>query len=227
MVKLFEEWIKDRESNIRDVSEKLMLKDWAQYRKLVAEAYENAPEFDSNVVHYWDALNESNHILFKRLLSKTKIILVSSEDEMEGEMLYLQDEPYEIQKVDGDPYPTQKVMKEEWERTGSLMISVDYSDHPVFTVADNVIFRSVHDFIVHILGNHEFGDKGEIASYNNHAKLVPPSALPALFTEVVGQVCYAVEHGTFPIQKIAILEGFDYKNVGVVSGYKVVDKVLV
>ena len=227
MVKLFEEWIKDKESNLRDVSEKLMLKDWAQYRKLVAEAYDNAPEFDSNVVHHWNDLNESNHILFKRLLSKTKIILVSSEDEMGGNSLFLQDEPYEIQKVDGDPYPTQKVMKEEWERTGSLMISVDYSNHPVFSIADNVIFRCVHDFIVHILGNHEFGDKGEIASYNNHAKIIPPNALPALFTEVIGQACYAVERGTFPIQKIALLEGFDYKNVGVVSGYKVVDKVLV
>lgn len=227
MVKLFEEWIKDRESNLRDVSEKLMLKDWSRYRKMVADAYENAPDFDVSAVKYWNELNDSNHILFKRLLSKTQIILVSSEDEMIGQTIYLQDEPYEVQKVDGDPYPTQKIMKEDWEKTGSLMVSVDYSDHPVFSISDNVIFRSVHDFIVHILGNHEFGDKGEIASYNNHVKLVPPSALPALFTEVIGQVCYAVEHGGFPKQKIAVLDGFDYKNVGVVSGYKVVDKVLV
>jgi hypothetical protein len=222
MVKLFEEWVIHKH-----VDEKLMLKDWSAYRKLVADAYDVAPEFDASVVKHWQALNESNHILFKRLLSKTKIILISADEKNEGETLYLLDEPYIIQKFEGDPYPTQKEMKGDWENTGTIMISIDYSDHPVFSVADNVIFRCVHDFIVHILGDHEFGDKGEIASYNLHAKLVPPLALPALFTEVVGQACYAVEYGGFPTQKIALLDGFDYYKVGQVIGREIVDKMLV
>ena len=118
-------------------------------------------------------------------------------------------------------------MKSDWQKTKSLKISIDYSNHPIFSVEDNIIFRCVHDFIVHVLGNHPFGDKGEIASYNLHAKLVPQDALPAIFTEVVGQACYAVEYGSFPEQKIAVLDGFDFKNVGNVTGYDVKNKTLV
>tara|TARA_Y100000310_G_scaffold341656_1_gene441523 strand:- start:1671 stop:1931 length:261 start_codon:yes stop_codon:yes gene_type:complete len=33
--------------------------------------------------------------------------------------------------------------------------------------------------------------------------------------------------GEFPEQKICLLDGFDYYNVGVVNGYKIVDKELV
>jgi hypothetical protein len=86
----------------------------------------------------------------------------------------------------------------------------------------------VHDFIVHILGDHPFGDKGEIASYNNHAKLAPPEALPALFTEVIGQVCaYYASGGKFAEQKICLLDNFDYYKIGIVDGYNIVNKQLI
>ena len=54
-------------------------------------------------------------------------------------------------------------------------------------------------------------------AYNLHAKLVPPSARAAIFTEVVGQVCYHTLYVEFPTQKAAILHGFDYVNVGNIS----------
>lgn len=228
-VESFESWVNDnynykQESNI---SEKLLLKNWGAYRKLVANAYNEAQSFEESAVKHWNALNDSNHVLFKRLLSKTKIILISQDDSKVGTTLDLGGNLYVIEKTEGEPYDSQQEMREQWETTGTIMISVDYSDHPIFSVSDNVIFRCVHDFIVHILGNHPFGDKGEIASYNNHAKLAPPEALPALFTEVVGQACFAVEYGFFPEQKIAILRGFDYTQVGSVEGYTIKDKEII
>lgn len=210
-----------------EISEKMMLKDWGKYRQLVAEAYKEAPSKDSTAIPHWNSLNRSNYTLFKRLLSKTEIILVSEDVSMDGKKMTLAGKEYEVKKVNGEPYANQPEMRDAWKKDKKLMISIDYSNHPVFSVADNVIFRCVHDFIVHVLGNHPFGDKGEIASYNLHAKLAPPDALPALFTEIVGQACYAVEYGSFPEQKIAVLEGFDYREVGKVTGYDVQNKALV
>jgi hypothetical protein len=117
-------------------------------------------------------------------------------------------------------------MKNDYEKTGKLKISIDYSEHPIFSLKDNIVFRSVHDFIVHILGNHGFGAKGEIASYNRHAKLAPNDALPALFTEIVGQACVVVKTNNFPKQKITVLKGFDYNEVGKVEGYNIEQKTL-
>jgi hypothetical protein len=224
----FESWKNQHKSTqpLTNLSEKLLLKDWNLYRKMVAEAYNNAPSFEKSAVKHWEALNDSNRKLFKRLLSKTKITLISEDDSQVGTLLELSGRPYIIEKIEGEPYDSQKEMKEQWEQTGNLMISIDHSTHPIFSVSDNVIFRCVHDFIVHVLGDHPFGDKGEIASYNNHAKMAPPEALPALFTEIVGQACYAVEYGEFPEQKIAILDGFDYRDVGSVEGYEIKDKEL-
>lgn len=209
------------------LNEKLVLKDWNLYKRLVAEAYRDAPLFDETAVKHWELLRDSNYRLYKRLLSKTKIIFVSSFKENDGTFLNVMGEDCKISYYPDEPYNNQQEMKQDWERTKSIMISIDYSDHPIFTVADNVVFRCVHDFIIHILGDHPFGAKGEIASFNNHAKLVSDDVLPALFTEIVAQACFVIEYDFYGDQKIAILKGFDYKNVGVVDGYGIENKVLV
>lgn len=209
-----------------DINEKLILKDWDKYVQMVSDAYLSAPDFDNSVVHHWESLNTSNYTLFKRLLSKVDVIFVSNNRENVGTINILNRE-FPIEYIDkSDEYKTQEEMKIDYQKTGKLKISIDYSDHPIFSVEDNIVFRTVHDFIVHILGDHGFGAKGEIASYNRHSKLAPPDALPALFTEVTGQACVAVQTNTFPKQKIAVLNGFDYKNVGQVEGYDVVQKSL-
>ncbi len=210
-----------------ELNEKMMLSSWFEYSKLVAEAYKAAPEYDTSAVKHWQKLRQSNEVLFRRLLSRTEIIPVSEDSSKNEEKIRLLGQEYTIKHVSGEPYETQKQMRMAWKNTRKLMISIDHSDHPVFSVEDNVIFRTVHDFIVHILGNHPFGVKGEIASYNLHAKLAPPDSLPALFTEIVGQASYAVVYGSFPVQKIAILEGFDYKEMGKVTGYDIENKKLV
>lgn len=67
----------------------------------------------------------------------------------------------------------------------------------------------------HIIHGENFNLRGEIRAYNTHSKLAPPMALPALYTEVVGQVCWAITNkGEFPVQKMAVIPGADYREVG-------------
>lgn len=208
------------------IAEKLILKDWDKYVELVAQAYLDAPDFEPDVTRHWEVLRESNYKLFKRLLSKVDVIF-TTENKSDVGSVTIMGRKFPIRHLpSSEQYQTQQEMKSDYENTGKLKISIDYSDHPIFSVKDNIVFRTVHDFIVHILGNHGFGAKGEIASYNRHAKLAPPDALPALFTEVVGQACVAVTTNSFPKQKITVLKGFDYAQVGRVDDYDVEDKTL-
>jgi len=59
------------------ISEKLLLKDYDEYIKLVAEAYSLAPEYDSSVVKHWKALRDSNYKMWQKLISKVKVIFVT------------------------------------------------------------------------------------------------------------------------------------------------------
>lgn len=210
----------------KEVTEKLILKNWDKYVELVSQAYLDAPNFEPDVAHHWEVLRESNYKLFKRLLSKVDVIFTSENKSEVGSINILGRKFSIIYLPSSEQYQTQQEMKSDYENTGKLKISIDYSDHPIFSVKDNIVFRTVHDFIVHILGNHGFGAKGEIASYNRHAKLAPPDALPALFTEVVGQACVAVATNSFPKQKITVLKGFDYAQLGKVEDYDIEDKTL-
>lgn len=211
------------------VSEKMMLKDWDEYIRLVAEAYRDAPDYDESAAPMWEKLRDSNYVLFKRLLSKVEVVFVSEDESRVGRVdINGRSYPIEFQPAE-EQYQSQEEMKASFLETGVLKISIDYSDHPVFSVVDNIVFRTVHDYIVHILGDTKFTGKGEIASYNLHAKLAPNDTLPAIFTEVVGQACYYLTYGEFPKQKIAVLPGFDFQKVGVVDDerYDLVDKRLV
>jgi len=211
------------------LKEKLMLKDWGLYTELVAKAYAEAPDFDASVVSAWKALNDSNYTLFNRILSKVNLIFITSDKNKVGS-IEINGKLYKVKLAEpSDEYNTQSEMKSSFEQTGILKISMDYSQHPILSVKDNIVFRSVHDYIAHILGNHDFGAKGEIACYNLHAKMAPNAAIPALFTEVVGQASTTIVTGSYPKQKIALLKGFDYTKVGLIDddNYVIIDKVLV
>ena len=217
-------------STIREskLNEKMGLKNWDGYVKLVSDAYDALPSFEQGAVKHWNALNKSNHTLFKRLLSKADVIFYSNEKSRVGSVNILGRNFKIIYMAQSDEYQTQTDMKKSFNETQTLKISIDFSDHPIFSVSDNIVFRTVHDYMTHILGNHPFGTKGEIAAYNRHVKLAPKEAVPALFTEVVGQVCSTVIHNRFPEQKIGVLTGFDYHNLGEVddADYEVKDKTL-
>lgn len=60
-----------------------------------------------------------------------------------------------------------------------------------------------------------FTARGEMNAASTHMRLAPRAAQGALFTEVVGQVCYQQVTGDFGVQKVCLLPGFDYLKIGV------------
>ena len=209
------------------VNETLVLNDYTEYAKLVTDAYEKLPIFDKKVVKHWDSLIKSCYIWWTRLISQTDIIFVTEDKKNVGEFT-IKGKTYPIIFWEGgQPYANATEMRNDYKKSKKLYISIDYSEHPVWSVQDNVIFRSVHDYVVHIRGNNEFGLRGEYKAYNLHMKLAPNDALPALFTEIIGQVSVAIIKDIFPVQKIAKIEGFDYVKLGNVDGYSVEKKQLI
>jgi hypothetical protein len=209
------------------INETLVLSDYKLYAKLVTKSYNELPLMDKSVVPHWDALIKSCYVWWKRLISKVDIVFVTENQKDTGNIKILGKEYEIIFWEGGQPYETAQEMKDGYFKTGTLYISIDYSKHPVWSVEENIVFRSVHDYIVHIRGGNEFGMRGEYKAYNLHMKLAPDAALPALFTEIVGQVSVALVENIFPIQKIGILQGFNFKQLGEVDGYSVINKKLI
>ena len=211
------------------LKEKLALSDYRQYLELVAQAYKEAPDFEQDAVSHWNALKKSNYTLFKRMLSKVDVVFVTEDQDKDNTFFTILGKKFPVKYIKGgQPYSTQPEMKSEVQKTGVLKINIDYSDHPIFAangdIRDNIVMRSIHDYLTHILADVGFGGKGEIAAFNVHAKLAPRDAVPALFTEVVGQAAYATVFGGFPKQKIALLKGFDYYNLGKIDDERYVIK---
>lgn len=215
------------------LQETRLLKNWDTYIKLVSDAYLKAPEFEREAVKHWKALSEHAYIFFKKSLSKINLVFTTnfeSDVNKYGGKITINGKDFPLILIDPkDEYQTAEQMSQSFKETGELRISIDYSEHPIFSVIDNIVFRTVHDYIVHILGGFSFGGKGEIQSYNLHQKLAPNEATPALFTEIIGQASVNIVTGQFPVQKITILKGFDYINLGAVDNenYEIINKVLV
>ena len=144
---------------------KVLLKDYGNFCERVTVAYEAAPLYDQKAVPSFKALIASVDVFYRRLLSKV-----------------------DVQFVPGQSYASAAEMRRRVAATGILEISTDFIEHPIFTVEQNLRFRSVHDYVVHIVGkgHPEFGQRGETRAYNLHRALAPVAAWPALFTEVVG-----------------------------------------
>ena len=195
------------------LNEKMMLKPgpngWDLYSKLVAEAYLAAPKFEARAVPHFEAMIPFVNKMFKRIESKI-----------------------DVQFVDYHAYNNVKELRDDVFNNGVMKIATVDAEHDVFDPQTNAKFRAVHDFMSHIqaIGSRgtDFSLKGEIQSYNTHLQTMPPAAWPALFTEIVGQAStYFYQGGEFGEQKIALLDGFDYENIGVVDGYDIVNKELV
>lgn len=211
--------IAEATASVVPIDEKVALQnaDFPKYAKLVAVAYETAPINDVKAHPAYRALNQSNYAFWRKLLTRVRIECTTEDRADGGKVFRIDGKSYTTRFLGAQPYTTAVEMSNDVRKTGILKISVDYSSHPYFSVEDNIVFRSVHDYIVHIEGRKPFGLKGEIQAYNLHAKLVPEQGKPAIFTEVVGQACYHEIYNKFPVQKCAILPGFDYTVIGVVA----------
>ena len=194
------------------MNEKLMLKPgpsgWDLYAQLVADAYLAAPKFESRAASSFEAFIPFIEKMFKRIQSRV-----------------------DVEFVDYHPYESAQELRQEVNTTGIMKIATIDAEHEVFDVITNAKFRAIHDYMSHVqaIGSRgtEFTLRGELAAYNTHLKTTPKAAVPALFTEVVGQVCTYNITGKFAEQKICLLDGFDYYNVGVVEGYDIINKELV
>lgn len=169
------------------------LSDYSNYCEDVARAYDAAPQIDPNEIWRWEKLADHTDRFYRRMRREVDVVF-----------------------VDGQPYESAEQMRREVKRTGKLYVSCDFNTHPVFSPQENLRFRAVHDYIVHIKPGDkaaDFSQRGEMRAYNLHRRLAPPDTWPALFTEVAAQACYATARGEFPVQKIAVLP-FDYYDVG-------------
>ena len=194
------------------INEKLMLKPgpngWDLYAQLVADAYLAAPKFEPRAASSFEAFIPFIEKMFKRIQSRV-----------------------DVEFVDYHPYESAQELRQDVNTTGIMKIATIDAEHEVFDVITNAKFRAIHDYMSHVqaIGSRgtEFTLRGELAAYNTHLKTTPKAAVPALFTEVVGQVCTYNITGKFAEQKICLLDGFDYYNVGVVEGYDIINKELV
>lgn len=181
---------------------------WDKYAELVGKAYLNAPMFEERAVPHFLALEPFIDRMFDRISGKI-----------------------DIEFVDYDPYENVEQLKQDVHKNGIMKVSTINYQHDIFDPLTNAKFRAIHDYMSHVTAIGSRGTQftlfGEIQAYNVHLKTVPQKSVPALFTEVVGQVCAYYQLGHFAPQKICLLDRFDYYNIGKVEGYDIVNKELV
>ncbi len=116
---------------------------------------------------------------------------------------------FDIREVaDAEPYKTAADMFAAIE-CNRFKVSNLFCEHPLWTPAENINFRIVHDILGHWgdKGDNKsaFSWKGEQRSYQSQCRVHSKQAQRALFTEIVGQTaCYSLT-GEFPDQKAILL----------------------
>jgi hypothetical protein len=169
--------------------------EWMEWARRLTEAYEARPVLESSIKSSYDALNASNHKMYKQILSRV-----------------------DVEFVDDDPYQNYKTMEDQVFKTKKLKIYKGGSKHPFFSEEDNWIFRTVHDYLGHLAGKFSFSLQGELSAYNKHVRIAPVKARPALFCEVPCQIAYYYTRKSYvPVQKACHLYGFDFVNIGVIN----------
>ena len=183
------------------------------YMQQVADAYSKAPTLDQTAVPHWNALSHhTDTVLFPKIEAQLKRIYKQKNPEYQtnpngGGFIF---EPKHT-------YQTAEEMSAEVLGKGVFRVSTADSTHPIWSVDQNVKFRAVHDWYTHVLNKAPFNARGELRAYNDYTKLLPANAVPAAFTEIVGQVSYAIVNGGFGEQKVCLLPQFDYYHLGKMS----------
>ncbi len=107
-----------------------------------------------------------------------------------------------------DPYATADALAAGWA-AGEFRIYSEYCDHPVFSVAENLRGRAVHDWYGHGNGTGRkaagFGLAGEIAAFRFQAARYPRWTWPVLAGEIVAQTAVFEVTGAFPAQRALAL----------------------
>lgn len=193
--------------------------DFVAYCIVVAEEYRELPTYDEDVASLWKEVASHNEKMLGKIMKKV-----------------------DIQYTSRDPYKNQKEMMYDIIVNNRMKIFKTPSDddHPGLTGVENDILRAVHDFVGHHLPNEKefakmlakdnyektpnykdyrfsknsFTVRGEINTYLTHTKLLPKRLKPVFFTEIVGQICTYFTTGDYTDNKVAIMKGIDFDNIG-------------
>ena len=116
---------------------------------------------------------------------------------------------FDIREIaEADPYKTAADMFQAIE-CNRFVVSNLYCEHPLWTPAENIAFRIVHDIYGHWgrKGDNQspFSWAGEQRSYQSQCRFHSRQAQRVLFTEIVGQTAVYSLTGEFPEQKAILL----------------------
>lgn len=103
-----------------------------------------------------------------------------------------------LQEVDPEDFMA------HWYDTGRLLISMANSEHPFWSLEQNMMFRAIHD-ADHLLTLRQFDWQGEVAAYRKACETAPERIHWILGSEILGQAAVAIETGAFPLQKLVRL----------------------
>lgn len=161
-------------------------KDWISQMSDIADAYSKAPVYDPKAAVAWKELADDSMARFKVLSDHLKIEVTN----------------------DPEPYKTLEEMCEEIHKKQKFKVSKANADHPIWSVAQTVAFRTVHDVLGHCVSGGDFGWHGENKACSAHLPLLSHTAQQALFTECIGSSAYAQQYRAFGPHKIAFLNDF-------------------
>lgn len=195
------------------------------YVIVVAEEFHRLPKVDPDEVWRWEELVAHDDRMLPRVAGSVDIEFVTSD-------------PYKNQREMMFDIIVNKRMK-IYQTTPD---ESQEGSHPGMTDRQNDIFRAVHDYVGHFAPNvqkvadyiathniaspddpkykelrfdrNSFTVRGEMNTFVTHSRLAPPSAIPALFTEIVGQICTYFVTNDFTVNKVAVIDGIDYRNIG-------------
>lgn len=150
----------------------------------IAHRYDRAPNFDVHACPAWDALRDA--------CTKQAAVIQS----------WLRVD------ITDDPEPCKDAASMFADiYAGRVTISRAHSNHPLWSVDDNVNFRLCHDVLGHFRAGADFSWEGENLACSFHASVLSPLANRALFTECIAQVAFWNHFRQPPaVQKIVRLD---------------------
>jgi len=157
--------------------------DWLSEKEEIAKAYAALPAFDEKAAPAWKALAAESKIQADAIRQQITVEVTD----------------------DPEPYMTAKEMVDDIHKNKHFTVSRANSEHPIWSVEDNVNFRIVHDVLGHAQSGGDFSWRGENLACGVHFPLVSPLAREALFTECIGQVAYRSHFKGFGPQKIGLM----------------------
>lgn len=103
-----------------------------------------------------------------------------------------------------EPYSNAQFMFWDIGEYNRFSVSTANSDHPLWTITQNVSFRIVHDVLGHWPVRAAFDWAGEVQACIEHASHHSELAQRALFSECLGQSAFCTVYGYFGPQKIVL-----------------------